>query len=385
MASADNRDELTPIVEKLVQSKPAVEALVASAGSMKLDPESARLALRVVRSGGRADLEPLAKVLEKSAQGGPAIAIPSGEVAMKALIDEIRAKGDPARGELVFRRANLNCYKCHGIGPAGGLVGPNLQSLGASSQPDYIIDSILQPAKAVKEGYNAIVVAMNDGRILTGIPIGQTPAELVIRDAEGRELKLPKNQIDDQKPTGSLMPAGLVDSLTRQELLDLIRFMTELGKIGPYSVPKERLIRHFEVLDADNNSRTALSRLSHGGIARGEQKDLNWKPIYSTVSGNLLKSDLPVISTTGRASGAFARFALDARTTGDASLKFSTTAGLQIWLDGVSVNPSQELKLALTQGRHQLIIALDPEKTPDSLQIQLLDSSTSRVELPTGP
>ena len=385
LASAENRDELTPIVEKLVQSKPAVEALVASAGSMKLDHESARLALRVVRSGGRADLEPLAKVLEKSAQGGPAIAIPSGEVAMKALIDEIRAKGDPARGELVFRRANLNCYKCHGIGPAGGLVGPNLQSLGASSQPDYIIDSILQPAKAVKEGYNAIVVAMNDGRILTGIPIGQTPAELVIRDAEGRELKLPKNQIEDQKPTGSLMPAGLVDSLTRQELLDLIRFMTELGKIGPYSVPKERLIRHFEVLDADNNSRTALSRLSHGGLARGEHKDLNWKPTYSTVSGNLLKSDLPVISTTGRASGAFARFALDARTAGDASLKFSTTAGLQIWLDGVSVNPAQELKLALTQGRHQLIIALDPEKTPDSLQIQLLDSSTSRVELPTGP
>jgi hypothetical protein len=66
-------------------------------------------------------------------------------------------------------------------------------------------------------------------------------------------------------------------------------------------------------------------------------------------------------------------------------LKFSTTAGLQIWLDGVSVNPAQELKLALTQGRHQLIIALDPEKTPDSLQIQLLDSSASRVELPTGP
>ncbi len=384
LGSAENREELTPIVEKLVQSKPAVEALVASAGAMKFDSESARLALRVVRSGGRADLEPLAKLLEKSAQGGPAIAIPSNGDAMKLLVDEIRTKGDPARGEMVFRRANLNCFKCHGIGPAGGLVGPNLQSLGASSQPDYIVDSILQPAKAVKEGYNAVVVAMNDGRILTGIPIGQTPSEIVIRDAEGRELKLPKNQIEDQKPTGSLMPAGLVDSLTRQELLDLIRFMTELGKIGPYSVPKERLVRHFEVLEADNNSRTALSRLSHGGIARGEQKELNWKPIYGTVAGNLLKSDMPLIATSGRASGSFARFTLDARTAGDALLKFTTIAGLQVWLDGVSVNPAQELKLPLTVGRHQLIIAVDPEKTPDSLQIQLLDFSTSRVELPTG-
>jgi len=385
LSKGDDRGDITPILEKLVQSKPAVEALVASAGSLKLDAESARLALRVVRSGGRADLEPLAKVLEKSAQGGPAIAVPANLDAMKALVDEIKAKGDPARGETVFRRANLNCYKCHGIGPAGGLVGPNLQSLGASSQPDYIIDSILQPAKAVKEGYNAIVVAMNDGRILTGIPIGQTPAELVIRDAEGRELKLPKNQIEEQKPTGSLMPVGLVDSLTRQELLDLFRFLTELGKVGPYSIPKERLIRHYEVLEADNNARTGLSRLSHGGIARGEQKDLAWRPVYGTVSGALMRVDLPVVTAGSRASASFARFTLDAKTAGDAILKFSNISGLQVWLDGVAVNPSAELKLGLSAGKHQVILAFDPEKSTESVQIQLLDSSTSRVELPTGP
>lgn len=385
LASDQKRAELTAILERVVQSKPAVAALVAAAGSRKLDAESARIALRVVRSGGRADLEPLVKVLEKNAQGGPAIAIPTSLEAMKAIIDEVAKQGDPARGELVFRRPELNCYKCHGIGPAGGLVGPNLQSLGASSQPDYIIDSILQPAKAVKEGYNAIVVAMNDGRILTGIPIGQSPAELIIRDAEGKELKLPKDQIEEQKPTGSLMPAGLVDSLTRQELLDLLRFLTELGKVGSYSIPKERFIRHFEVLEADQNARTGLSRISHGGIARGDQPGLKWYPSYATVAGQLRKADLPVVTAGARAAAGFARFQLDAQTEGFAELKLSNMNGLQVWLDGVAVEPANVLKLNLKAGRHTVVLALDPDASQPNLQIQLLDSSTSRIELPSGP
>ncbi|MFM7129229.1 MAG: sorbosone dehydrogenase, partial [bacterium] len=385
LASGNNRGELTQVMERVVQSKPAVDALVAAAGPLKLNSDSARLALRVARSGGRKDLEPLAKLLEKNAQSGPAIPVPTTLEAMKTLVDEVNKMGDPARGELVFRRNELNCYKCHGIGPAGGLVGPNLQSLGASSQPDYIIDSILQPAKAVKEGYNAVVVAMNDGRILTGIPIGQSPAELIIRDAEGKELKLPKAQIDDQKPTGSLMPAGLIDSLTRQELLDLLRFLTELGKVGPYSLPKERIIRHYESLAADQNARTGLARISHGGIARGDQPGLSWAPLYATVAGSLRRTDLPVVSATARASAGFARFAFNAQTEGTVELKLNSAKGLQLWLDGVSVAAADVVKVSVKPGRHVMTLALDPATSDENLSVHLLDSGTSRIELPSGP
>lgn len=385
LADGNNRGELTQIMERVVQSKPAVDALVAAAGPLKLNADSARLALRVARSGGRKDLEPLAKLLEKNAQSGPAIPVPTTLEAMKTLVDEVNKMGDPARGELVFRRNELNCYKCHGIGPAGGLVGPNLQSLGASSQPDYIIDSILQPAKAVKEGYNAIVVAMNDGRILTGIPIGQSPAELIIRDAEGKELKLPKAQIEDQKPTGSLMPAGLIDSLTRQELLDLFRFLTELGKVGAYSLPKERIIRHYESLSADQKARTGLARISHGGIARGDQPGLSWAPLYATVAGNLRRAELPVVTATARASAGFARFAVNAQTEGTVDLKLSSTKGLQLWLDGVSVAPAEVVKLNIKPGRHLVTLAIDPSASDENLRIHLLDSGSARIELPSGP
>lgn len=388
LATGFERDSLTGIVERVVRSRPAAESLSKSLTGRTLDRESARLALRVARSGGRADLKPLADLLEKSAQGGPAIPLPTDDAAMASLIGEIRSQGDPVRGETVFRRAELNCFKCHGIGTAGGLVGPNLQSLGASSQPDYIVRSILDPAAAVKEGYNAIVVAMNDGRILTGIPIGQSADALLVRDAEGQELKLPKAQIEDQKPTGSLMPAGLVDSLSRGELLDLLRFLTELGKLGPYALPKERIVRHYQVLQADDESRTALSRLSHGAIARGdaaEAKNLHWLPVYARVAGDLPTLEVPIVAAQSRAPARFARFVFDAKTAGDVILKLSGTEGVQVWLDGVAVNAAAETKMSVQPGKRTVVVAADPEKTKFDLKIQFSDAGTAQVELPTGP
>ncbi|MBI1323511.1 c-type cytochrome [bacterium] len=388
LSTGFERESLTGIVERVVRSRPAAESLSKALTGRALDRESARLALRVARSGGRADLKPLADLLEKSAQGGPAIPLPTDDAAMATLIGEIRSQGDPARGETVFRRAELNCYKCHGIGTAGGLVGPNLQSLGASSQPDYIVRSILDPAAAVKEGYNAVVVAMNDGRILTGIPIGQSGTELILRDAEGQELKLPKDQIEDQKPTGSLMPAGLVDSLSRGELIDLMRFLTELGKLGPYAFPKERIARHYQVLEADNESRTALSRLSHGAIARGdaaEAKNLHWRPAYARVAGELPMSDVPIVAAQSRAPARFVRFSFEAKSAGDVILKLSGNEGVQVWLDGVAVNAAPETKLSVQPGRRTVVVATDPEKPSQNLKIEISDSSTAQVELPTGP
>ena len=87
---------------------------------------------------------------------------------MNQLLTDVARTGDPARGEAVFRRNDLNCLKCHAIAGAGGQVGPGLESIGASAQPDYLVDSLLDPGKAVKENYHALVVATSDGKVYTG-------------------------------------------------------------------------------------------------------------------------------------------------------------------------------------------------------------------------
>src|SRR5262249_48751694 len=162
---------------------------------------------------------------------------------MARLLADVARQGDPARGEQVFRRKDLTCQKCHAIAGAGGQVGPGLESIGASAQPDYLVDSILQPNKQVKEGYHATAVAPDHGRTYTGIKLRETASEPVLRDAEAHELSIPVPSIAERKMAGSIMPSGLADELTRPELVDLVRFLSELGKVGPYSVGTRRVCR----------------------------------------------------------------------------------------------------------------------------------------------
>src|SRR5206468_7343571 len=139
-------------------------------------------------------------------------------------------------------------------------------------------------AKAVKEGYNSTVVATNDGRVLTGLKVRQTPAELVLLDAEGREVVLPADAIDEQKPGGSLMPAGLVDAMTRAELVDLVRFLSELGKLGPYAVsPQARLVRRWQVLEPPAVAPRGIDPLD----ALATDPSLTWTPAHSKLPGEL--------------------------------------------------------------------------------------------------
>src|SRR5262249_54166250 len=158
--------------------------------------------------------------------------------------------------------------KCHAIAGAGGQVGPDLSSIGASAQIDYLIESILLPNKAIKENYHSLNVALKDGRLIAGIPVRQTEKELVLRDAEDREVTISVKDIELKEQGGSLMPEGLADMLARAELVDLVRFLSELGKVGPYSVSKARLVRRWQVLEMGGglgDSRTASEKILSAG------------------------------------------------------------------------------------------------------------------------
>jgi len=147
-------------------------------------------------------------------------------------------QGDAARGELVYRRETLGCIGCHAIKGVGGKVGPELGTIGVSAPLDSIVESLLTPGAAVKEGYTGLVVVTDDGRQHLGLPVSDTASELVLRDAKGEEIRLAKSAIQQRTSAGSMMPAGLTDTLPPGDLLDLIRFCAELGKPGQAAAPQ---------------------------------------------------------------------------------------------------------------------------------------------------
>ena len=82
----------------------------------------------------------------------------------------------------------------------------------------------------MKEGYHTLVVQTDEGRVITGIQLSRSADELVLRDATGKEIAIPAATIDEESAGTSLMPAGLVDPLSRDELADLVRYLSELGR-----------------------------------------------------------------------------------------------------------------------------------------------------------
>ncbi|HZK81246.1 MAG TPA: HEAT repeat domain-containing protein, partial [Humisphaera sp.] len=241
--------------------------------------DTARLALRYLQSSG-AEETALTEYFRKAAglSTGPTKLTADQ---MKQTIAEVMASGNAQNGEKIFRSREAGCYQCHAIGGAGGQLAPDLRAIGATSPVDYLIDSVLDPNKAVKDGYQGYTVATKDGDVFSGIKVRQDDKVLVLRDA-AHDMTIPIASIKLQKDVGSLMPTGLADALTHQEFLDLIRFLAELGKPGPYALDTAQVARRWRTLqyvpDSDPASDLPLS------IA---QESSNWMPAYALVSGEL--------------------------------------------------------------------------------------------------
>ena len=149
-----------------------------------------------------------------------------------ALSAEIREKGDAAKGAAVYKRAELGCVACHKIGNDGGTIGPDLNNIGSAQPLDFIIGAVIEPSREIKEGFEARIVTTKAGATHTGFRRASAPDELALFDgATGKETKLKLADIADNKPLGSLMPAGLVEKLTREELRDLFAYLASLGKL----------------------------------------------------------------------------------------------------------------------------------------------------------
>ena len=150
------------------------------------------------------------------------------------LLREVKESGDAKHGAEVFRRAELACTACHSIADQGGKIGPPLDAIGSGQPLDFIIGATLEPQREIKESYEATQITAKDGRTALGYIVARDPQQTTLRDpATGTETKFATTDIKEQKQLGSFMPAALVDNLKREDLRDLFRYLSELGKPKP--------------------------------------------------------------------------------------------------------------------------------------------------------
>jgi putative heme-binding domain-containing protein len=286
---------------------------------------------------------------------------------MSKLMADVQAKGDAARGEQIFRRADTACLRCHSIAGAGGTLAPDLSSAG-SAPVDYLIDSILLPSKAIKEGYHALIVETKDGDQLTGIKVRQTDRDLILRDAVQDEVVVPLDSIKGKpREAGSMMPAGLADPLTRQELVDLVRFLSELGRPGAYAIGPQQLARRWQVLEPAPAGARAGQPLN---VPAGTV----WMPAYAQVSGTL-----PPASTTP----ALARAEVNVTTPGMVRLVLSAPTGSAVWVDDKPVESKGDSSIEMSRGTHSVTV-LPSASAPLRLELTDAPGSAAKAQFVTG-
>jgi putative heme-binding domain-containing protein len=369
LASAPAGADPVPLVSGFLQRKNGPAALTAALANRKLSPDIAKLSVRAVRASAS---EQPALVATLTAAGGliaTTARMPRG-AELDRMVAEVRSMGDPARGEAIFRRQEQSCLKCHAIGGVGGQVAPDLSSIGASAPVDYLIESVLEPSAKIKDNFGTTIVTTDSGRVYTGIKSRQTDKDLVLRDADDHEINIPRSTIETAEPSRtSLMPVGLADGLTRAELIDLVRFLSELGKVGPYSLSKASIARRWE----------ALVLPAHTTLAKAVADDpsLQWTRAYSRVSGDLPLADLPRVTADDNEPVTVIRCRLEAAAAGSVKFKLNSSVGLALWVDQKPIDLRDDFALDLPAGQHSVVVEIDPKERKDTLRLELTDTPAS--------
>lgn len=386
LPSATPDEELLDLFAAFVNRKGGSSVLAKALGGKKLTPDVAKIGLKAVRANGQ-PADDLVAALTKSA-GLDAPRKPPTDAEVKALAADALKTGDAARGEAIYRRRELQCLACHAYGGAGGQVGPDMTSIGASAQPDYLVDSLLLPHKAIKEGYDVTRVVTNDEKVLQGIKIREADGLLVLRTAEDKELTIPVKDIAERsKSTKSLMPEGLTDQLTKQDFADLTKFLSELGKVGGnYAPSKARVVRRWQVIEPTGANLNAFRRARVSAAAEPDNS-FTWSGAYAKVSGDLPLAELPKFTVwNDTAPQSVIRFQLDVTAAGAAKLKLNSVAGLTVYVGNTPVEPKPETVLDLKTGVQTVTVLIDRSKRTEDVRIELedVDKSPARVAVVGG-
>jgi len=141
-------------------------------------------------------------------------------------LDPTRGVRDPARARTALAAAQ--CLKCHRLGGGGSAVGPDLSAVGGRFDLRAIAESVVEPSKVVDPKYHATTWVTADGRAVTGRAAMVNDREIAVETdvLTGARVTLARAEIESSHPsTVSPMPQGLLDTLSRDEVLDLLALL----------------------------------------------------------------------------------------------------------------------------------------------------------------
>ena len=261
-----------------------------------------------------------------------------------------------------FARGPMRAAVATGVQGQGQWIGPDLSTIGVKYGRDELLRSILNPGAAIGFSFRSLVVALDDGRVITGLPIEDAPDRLVLKTATGERVVISPSKIDARRTSDvSLMPEGLAQTLTDQELVDLLTYLTTLRRpvsiVGQYHV-----IGPLDEIGGKPRVDPTKAINLDSAVDDGHGRKLSWRRIDANTEGlvDLTPFSVSDHAESKTAGAAFAFMPVASPVGQKATLALDTTADVTVWLNGKSVVLSES----------------KPGKT---------EPRTAAIELPAGP
>ncbi|MBA4063297.1 MAG: hypothetical protein C0501_06215 [Isosphaera sp.] len=308
------------------------------------------------------------------------IAFPApGKLNPKALppVAEIaKRSGDAARGKAVWDASlagAAQCAKCHMVRGVGGQVGPDLSMIGKKGGRENILESILQPSKAIADQYVQHAVTTTAEVTISGLLVGETPDAITLRDANGKDTTVPKKEVagEVRKLKVSIMPEDIVAAMTEDELVDLAAYLETL-KTAAYTPDAFRVAGPFKGANMAEALKAPYPPEKGGA-------EVAWKSVRPDGKGYFDLAGLHGTSAVNSASYLAAEVESPAEQ--DAEVLLGTDDGARLWVNGKEVfkteqtraaAPAQDaVKVRLAKGKNTVLLKVANGSNPHGFYFSL--------------
>lgn len=210
-------------VKALAQTEEGAEHILKLASDDKLDASLKFTATAALHTSSSAKIR---------AEASKVLPLPQGQnAALPPVSQLVKLKGDPANGAKVFRKPEVNCIGCHRINNEGADFGPALSEIGTKLAKEAIYEAILDPSSGIAFGFEGWSLELKNGDEATGIITSESPDEVVLKMQTGISTHYKKADIAKRtKSNLSLMPSGLQQAMSQQDLIDLVEYLSTLKK-----------------------------------------------------------------------------------------------------------------------------------------------------------
>lgn len=311
-------------------------------------------------------------------------------------------KADAKRGEQIFFQSSAaQCKNCHRVRGNGNTVGPDLSQIGKKYERGTLLETILDPSKAIAPEYVAYLLETAGGQVYVGYLVEKTDERVTLKDAQGKLVSVAAKEVETLEPQQkSLMPELVLRDVTAQDAADLLAFLVSLKEavqpvaqfrvLGPFASPD------LKGVDKDFGVESQLAAPDMNlKLAGADGKPVRWElveidPALGFPGVDQVKHAQRRRVRAEAVTNYFLVFA-DSAADQDVSLLVGSDDSCKVWVNGRQVHEyrgdralapgADQVKASLKSGRNAIVIKVENHQGPGGVSLSI--GSQANVQLRT--